>query len=297
MAFYDGFISKLSDTDAANSNISNIASSIDKFFKFVGLKKHLKSCGMCSFNGYSALLIFSCVFILSFLRQNIYRQYVEVRNEMIQKDAIYGFLKTSKFNWELLVQKVALSLYMFMDFLTSETRDTVLCLDDSDSQKNSSKEIELTARQYDHVNDLYYLGYKFLALTWNDGCSTVPVDSRLMSSSNDKNRVPIKNEKSNLDKRSNGFKRRDESMKTKLEVGYRMVVSAIKKGFKATALTFDSWYAKSSFIIKCSKLIPVVCRVPMSEKSQYWFKGKKLWCQGIYRSLSKKATKNKPPVL
>ena len=107
-------------------------------------------------------------------------------------------------------------------------------------------------------------------------------------------RKVIKEEKSNLDPRSNGAKRRAEAIKTKFEVGYRMLEDAIKIGIRATAVVFDTWYAKPFFIIKCSNLLPVVCRLAISSKLQFWFQGSKICVKEIYRKLTQKATKNIP---
>ena len=270
------------------------ASRVGSFFKFFKVRKHLKECGISKFNGYAAFLIFACIFVVVFLGGNIYRIYVEVRKKIIQKDAIYGFLKQPRFNWELFVRKEGYELYNFVDQLTSEKKLKIFALDDSPLEKNSSKEIELTSSLFNHVTNTFYKGYKLLLLTWYDGETTIPIDSRLMSSAKEKGRIPIKKEKLELDPRSNGAKRRAEAIQTKFQVGYRMLEDAIKMGFRATAVVFDSWFAKPSYIIKCSKFLPVVCRVAISSKLQYWFHGSKIWVKEIYRKLNIKATKNIP---
>ena len=285
---------RLDNLTKESSIDSNLASTIFTFLYVFKIKKFLKECGMSAFNGYKAYFIFACVFILSFLHDNIYSRFVVIRDKFIQKDAIYGFLKVSRHNWELFTRKIAKEVYNFINPLSSEEKLKVLVLDDSDYDKSTSKHVELLATIYDHVRKKTIKGFKFLALAWTDGESTFPVDGRLMSSANEELRNAVKEEKANLDVRSNGAKRRAEAIKTKLEVGYRMIVDSLKIGIKAAAVVFDSWFAFPCFIIKCASLLPVVCRMKMAANVQYIYKGKKRCASAIYRMLKKRVSKNKP---
>jgi len=68
----------------------------------------------------------------------------------------------------------------------------------------------LLSRVFDHTDHRYYRGFRLLTLGWSDGNSFLPVSCTLLSSSKEKNRlVPMRTD---LDRRTNGAKRRREAI-------------------------------------------------------------------------------------
>ena len=98
---------------------------------------------------------------------------------------------------------------------------------------------------YDHVEQQYQLGFTYLVLAWTDGFSTYPVDFALMSSKSDKNCF---NQPKHLDGRKAADKRKIESRKSKPEVVFNMIKSALNKGFEADYVLFDSWFTTAPLI-------------------------------------------------
>ena len=101
---------------------------------------------------------------------------------------------------------------MTVDFskLTNSKRVKVFILDDSIITRNRSKSVELMACVYDHVTHKYQKGFTMLTLGWSDGYSFLPVDFAMLSSPNESNRLV--NTCSTIDKRTNGYKRRNEAI-------------------------------------------------------------------------------------
>jgi hypothetical protein len=69
----------------------------------------------------------------------------------------------------------------------------------------SSKRVELLSKVYDHAKKTYKHGFHLLTLGRSDGNTFLPINSCLLSTENDKNRI---NEAVNVDKRIAGYVRR-----------------------------------------------------------------------------------------
>ena len=132
------------------------------------------------------------------------------------------------------------------DALTRPERIKVLVLDDSIFSRNRSKAVELLARVYDHVSHQFMKGYTMLTLGWSDGYSFIPVAFNLFSSVEKSNRY---NEVSpEIDKRTNGYKFRKESMMHKTDAAILMVKRALSVGIKADYVLMDTWFTTEPMI-------------------------------------------------
>lgn len=99
------------------------------------------------------------------------------------------------------------------DHLTRPERVKVFILDDSVIKRNRSKHVELLARGYDHVEHKFQKGFTLLALGWSDGYSFIPVGINMLFSAKQENRY--QEISTQIDHRTNGFKRRHESLMKK----------------------------------------------------------------------------------
>ena len=87
---------------------------------------------------------------------------------------------------------------------------------------------------------------------WSDGSSFVPILLSILSSAKEKNRlVPMRDD---LYKRTNGYKRRQESISKSTDVLVDLVSLAMMAGIKARHLLFDSWFAFPGTIRKIRAL-------------------------------------------
>lgn len=117
-----------------------------------------------------------------------------------------------------------------MEPLTSATRETVFIFDDSMFERNRSKAVEMLARFKDHATGAFYKGFRLLTMGWSDGHSFVPMDFALLSSA----KSSINGMTKGMDKRSHGYKRRQEAFCSAPHVIAAMLDRAIQAGISAS---------------------------------------------------------------
>ena len=116
----------------------------------------------------------------------------------------------------------------------------VLILDDSVIKRNCSKNVELLARVYDHVEHKFQKGFTLLTLGWSDGYRFIPTGFNLLPSASESNRY---NEVSDsIDHRTNGYKVRKASMMHKTDAAIQLIRNALTAGIKAGYVLMDTWF-------------------------------------------------------
>ena len=189
---------------------SNFESKFSRFFKQFKIATHAHDAYIHKVKGMPAISIFIKLFLLPFIKSNIYRNVVINQASDVKKDAVYDFLKSYKFNWRRFLLKLATSVFEYIDNLTDKHRDSVFIIDDSTIERKRSRKVELSARIYDHTHSRYVKGFKLLTFAWSDGASLIPLDFILRSSANSKNR--FQESTKNIDKRTCGAIRRKEAI-------------------------------------------------------------------------------------
>jgi hypothetical protein len=163
-------------------------------------------------------------------------------------------------------------------------------VDDSLYNRNRSKNVELLARVHDHNDHRFYRGFRLLTLGWSDGSSFLPVSFSLLSSANKKNRLAPMTE---VDKRTNGFKRRAESLRKAPDVLNELVKQAHDNGIRADYLLFDSWFSFPSIIIRLLEQKQQVICMLKSAKTKYGYKGFDLTLNELYKAVRKRCGRAK----
>lgn len=103
-------------------------------------------------------------------------------------NSISRFLANPHVNWLHFTTRLAVRIIeQFLKPLTSAERRDCFVIDDSLYERSGYKRTELAARVFDHVSMRYKKGFRLLTLGWTDGCSFLPVNSVLLSSSKDEN--------------------------------------------------------------------------------------------------------------
>lgn len=127
-----------------------------------------------------------------------------------------------------------------MDHLTDEKRPKVLIIDDSSYDRNRSKKVELLACCFDHASlkMRFYKGFRMLTLGWSDRYSFIPVDFSLLSST----KSQINGISSDIDKRTSGYKRRQNALQTTPEQVPDMFRRALLNGIHAEYVLVDYWF-------------------------------------------------------
>ena len=217
--------------------------------------------------------VFHRLVMLVFHGKNLFRSLESRHNDhSISKNTFYRFLGNPSFNWERFLLLLSVRVTTALRKLTGKQRVTALVLDDSVLRRNRSKAVELLAKVYDHVFHECVRGFNLLALGWTDAFSFVPVAFTLLSSANAENRCQEASEK--IDRRTNGWKARMNSMLHKPEAAFRMIKAALDAGVAADYILMDSWFTAEPFVQKLSALgIPVIGMVK-DLKQRYAHRGR-----------------------
>lgn len=195
---------------------------IISFFDNQRIALLLKQSNMAKKCGIAPVVVMRMIFSLVFNGKNLFRYLqADASGSEVGKDTVYRFLNSVNANWRKFLHLLCANVLNRKILpLTSVDTPKVFIVDDSLYDRNRSKNVELLARVYDHNDQCYYRGFRLLTLGWSDGSSYLPVSFSLLSSANEKNRLAPMAE---VDKRTNGFKRRAESTRKSPDVLKRLV--------------------------------------------------------------------------
>lgn len=273
-------------------NENGIQSYSDTFFKENNISKLLKKSNFYKDNGVSCSIILKFIISLIFTGKNLY-SLLETKNSLpFSKDTVYRFLNSCSYNWRRFLLLLASNIIKnVINPLTSDDRVNVLIIDDSIFSRNRSKAIELLARVFDHANNRWIKGFRMLTLGWSDGNTFIPLAFSLLSSRKDKNRINGINK--NIDKRTNGYKRRREALKKSTKVMINLLKQAVKFNLPTDYVLFDSWFAFPANILEVLELkLHTICMIKAMPKVYYTYKGKKMNLKTLYAKAKKNFTKS-----
>lgn len=255
--------------------------SFSRSFSQLKVNQHLRSAGIKKTFGCSAKDVFQIIFQLVFLGKNWFRLLNSDRkNDLPGKDTVYRFLNYGRYAWRKFLHSISLSMVQSFDKLTSSSRVKVFIVDDSFLQRNRSKKAELLARLYDHASHRFMKGYNMLTLGWSDGFSFLPIDFTMLSSAKQSNRLCEMKE--DLDKRTHGYKRRQEALTKKPDALVQMVTNALNTGFSADYILMDSWFTQAPLLRKLVEKEVHVIGMVKELKQRYLYKGQKLSLQELF---------------
>jgi Transposase DDE domain len=135
-------------------------------------------------------------------------------------------------------------------------------------------------------------GFRMLTLGWSDGNSFVPMMLSMLSSAKEDNRLsPMRD---GIDKRTNGYKRRLESVRKSTDVLVDMVTLAMTAETTARHLLFDSWFAFPATIRRIKALgMHTICMLKDTGKVTYELQGWPLTLKELYKSVRKRCGRAK----
>ena len=111
-----------------------------------------------------------------------------------------------------------------------------------------------------------------LTLGWSDGYSFIPTGFNMLSSANKCNRY---NEISDtIDRRSNGYRIRKESMMHKTDAAVLLVKNALNVGIKAQYVLMDTWFTTEPMISEILNLGLDTIGMVKQLKQRYTYNGK-----------------------
>lgn len=112
----------------------------------------------------------------------------------------------------------------------------------------------------------------FRFLSWTDRYSFVPVRFNMLSSANKSNRYQEISD--NIDRRTNGFKARRDSMLSKPEAAVKLIKEALNIGIIADYVLMDTWFTTEPMIKSIIELGLDVIGMVKQLKQRYYFNGK-----------------------
>lgn len=264
---------------------------ISVFFETYHIGTLLNYSGIRKVRGTSPLIIVKSIFGLPFHGVNIFRGIVQNNELKFFKDAVYDLLKGSKYNWRKLMLLLSVKISSNINALTAENREKVIIIDDSTYDKSRSKMVELLSKVFDHSTKRYLKGFRLLTVVWSDGASLLPLDFALLSSVKKKNRYQEITKA--IDKRSCGYRRRQEAITKSTELLEPMIRRILRFDIKADYILMDSWFGLPSIIQMLSTHVPVICMLKNMYRVFYQYQGMKLNLDALYRHVKKRPGKAK----
>ena len=226
-----------------------------------------KSCGV------SAYEVFQFLLLLVFQGKTLFRFLNSKRKDLaVSKNTYYRFLNDASFNWTKFILLLAVKITGVFTTLTRRERVKVFVLDDSVIKRSRSKAVELLARVYDHVEHKYQKGFTLLTLGWSDGYSFVPVGFNLLSSAKKSNRYQEISDK--IDRRTNGYKTRKESLLAKPDAAILLVQRALAAGIQADYVLMDTWFTTEPMLEKLLEIGIDAIGMVKQLKQLYHYHGK-----------------------
>ncbi len=242
-------------------------------FSTLELSKTLRKFGIRKSKGIPVMEVFKFLVLLVFQGKNLYRFLDSDRGDTTySKNTMYRLLNASTYNWRRFLLTLSNKVVASMNRLTRPERVNVLVLDDTIIPRDRSKNVKLLARVHDHTSNRYKKGFTMLTLGWSDGYSFIPTDFAMLSSRSKSNRYQETND--TIDKRTNGYKRRIESMKKKSDVAVQLIRNTLNQGIEASYVLMDTWFTHEPLIKSCLEEGIDVIGMVKQMKQKYTYQGK-----------------------
>ena len=206
------------------------------------------------------------------------------------KDVVYRLLNSTFIKWTAYLLSLAISVIRTINPLTGTDRLNALIVDDSLYERARSKKVELLARVFDHAEkskQKFKRGFRLLTLGWSDGVTFIPLMFRHLSSKDPTQRYA--EARNDIDKRSVGYKARQEAVSKAPEVLFGMLRQAKRAGVAAKHVLFDSWFSYPSTMITIRTIgFFVVGRLRDTKTIMYLIGGEKKTLKQIYSAHKKR---------
>ncbi len=246
----------------------NMESEINKSMNELGIRTLLHQSGIHKEKGVPPVTLLFALIILPVIKQSITALWSGSFFENLieaHKDTYYRFLNHPCFNWRKLVSLLACREIARTD--RTPLNEKTIIADDSLLGKTGEK-MELVSYHHDHTTNRSKLGYQMLQVGYHNGTRFYPLDVGFHTSKNRPN-----DKLREMDKRTNGWKRRLESFEKKTDLLVQMLQRCWQNGISARFVLFDSWYAWDKVISQILQIgYGVICRLK-ANKTRYTYKG------------------------
>jgi hypothetical protein len=270
--------------------LDQLPQEIKPAFQELKVIKHLNDAGFKKKFGLTCAHLFRIVFVLLFHQKNWYRLLESNKSESFPgKDAIYRFLNHSGYSWRRFLLSLSSDTVQRVNQLTSDNRETAFIFDDSMFDRNRSKSVEMLARFKDHATGAFYKGFRMLTMGWSDDHSFIPVDFALLSSM----KSGINGMMEGIDKRTSGYKRRQEALQSAPQVIAAMLDRAIAIGMSASYALMDSWFTHAPLIQEIVNRGMHVIGMVKNDNKRYLVNGQRLCLKALYIAAPRVEGKNR----
>ena len=268
-----------------NAETENTQNQFSNAIKELQCGKLLRKANITKNCGIPAFEVFQFLLLLVFQGKNLFRFLnSKHKDQAVSKNTYYRFLNETSYHWKKFLLFLAVKVTSIFDTLTRQERVKVLVLDDSIIKRNRSKKVELLAKVYDHVEHKFQKGFTLLTLGWSDGYSFVPVSFNMLSSAKKSNRYQEMS--ADIDRRSNGYKARKESLMAKTDAAVLMIERAVNAGIKADYVLMDTWFTTEPMIQSILAQGLDVIGMAKQLKQRYHYKGKAYTLPELQRFVS-----------
>lgn len=268
------------------------ADSIKIFFERFNISSILKSSNVRKTKGFAPVRILMYAFSLVFKNKSMYMDLLLGSNSAdFAKDTYYRFMKSIHTNWNRFTALLAANIATDVIIpATSDDRVNALIVDDSMFSRTCSKKVELLSKIFDHAKKSYLYGFRMLTLGWTDGTTFLPVSHILLSSTSDSQ----VNSSNPIDRRSNGYKRRQMSLMKGTDAMIELIKEAKNAGLPADYVLFDSWFTSPKTLTAIERLgYDVIAMVKRSSKMTFIYRGQALSLKDIYKMNRKRRGRSK----
>ena len=278
----------------SNANIeqNEVSNSFKNFYQLFKLGKIFRACNCVKLRGISFFEMFSFIFLNIFQDRSVYMQYLTGKPTPGSKNTYYRFFQNPHANWLRLTTMLSeIIINTHIRRLTAEDRSDCFVVDDSLYERTGYKKTELASRVFDHVSMTYKTGYRMLTLGWTDGCTFLPINFSLLSSSNPEQVLGMVKE---YDKRTTVGKRAIMAQSKGTDVMISLIDEAIKAGYKAKYVLFDSWFSNPHQIVQLKDMgLNTIAMIKKNSRTSYEFDGKRMSIKQIYGICKKRRGRSK----
>ena len=280
----------MSSISEIGTNDNTLAKRITAFFKQYRVGTLLGKANAYKAQGVPVVNVMMYLVQLVFTKKSMYMNLLNgTHSAGFAKDVVYRLLNATFIKWASLILSLSMSVIEAIHPLTGEDRRNALIVDDSPYERARSKKVELLARIHDHAEkgkQKFKRGFRLLTLGWSDGVTFLPLLFRHLSSKDPKQRYA---DAKDLDKRSIGYKIRQEAVTKAPDVLFGMLKQAKKAGVAAKHVLFDSWFSYPSTMITIKQIgFFVVGRLKRAKNIMYLVNGEKMTLNQIYDTHKKR---------
>ena len=281
--------------DSLAQNFENekaLSKRISSFFRRFHIGAILRKSNAYKERGISVTSLFAYLFQLVFRNRSMYLDMRSEKAPAFQKDTIYRMKNSIHINWIRFTTLLSATVIEnAIKPLTSEDRRDVFIVDDSIYERNRSKKVELLARVFDHARHRYIRGFRMLTLGWSDGVSFFPINSCLLSTENQINRL---NEAKIVKKQTFGAEIREMAQGKATDVTLYLIQKAQAAGIRAKYVLFDSWFAMPKLIRSLKAMnLDTVAMIKKTDKIKFLYNGQKYSNKEIFRINKKRRGRSK----